>query len=213
VEAFEGSAPIKHEAGTSPEKRERILRAAIEAFSAQGYYHTRIRDIAQAAGIADGTVYLYFKNKEALLTAIFEDVMDRALEEGRRRINAPGRAVDRLRRLVDLQLSSLGGDRDLATVFQIELRHTGSGMARYRRSHMSDYLGLFEEVLKAGQADGSLREDLDIEFTSRSIFGVIDAAALEWVVNRSEARLEDQLDAVVDLLMRGLSAAGHPQQS
>ena len=62
-----------------PDKRERITEAAIAVFAEKGYRSSRVSDVAQAAGVADGTIYLYFKNKEDLLLSIFEEKMEMLL--------------------------------------------------------------------------------------------------------------------------------------
>ncbi|MDH3497285.1 MAG: TetR/AcrR family transcriptional regulator, partial [Gemmatimonadota bacterium] len=106
-------------------KRARILDAAVMEIARHGYYGTTVSMIAGRAGVADGTIYLYFKSKEAILVAIFERAMQRFREEAQQivaRADAP--AEEKLRRFVELHLSLLGEDRDLAVIFQVEFRHT-----------------------------------------------------------------------------------------
>src|SRR6202142_3031886 len=118
VAAGEERAP----AGADPEKRPRILEAAVRTFGRRGFHEARIAEIASAAKVAEGTVYLYFRNKEDLLGVIFDESMDGVLEEARRVRDSEDGAAARLAGLVDLHLTFLASDRDLASVFQIELR-------------------------------------------------------------------------------------------
>ena len=104
------------------DKREAILRAAIKVFAGKGYFSSKVADIAGEAGIADGTVYLYFKSKDEILHSIFERAMAEFIEEGKREIAAIESPVEKLRRIAQLHLEKLGDDRDMAVVFQIELR-------------------------------------------------------------------------------------------
>src|SRR6185295_16485167 len=96
------------------DKREAILRAAIRVFAHNGYFNSKVADIAGEAGIADGTVYLYFKSKDEILHSIFDRAMSEFIAEGRREIEVINEPVERLRRIAELHLERLGADRDLA---------------------------------------------------------------------------------------------------
>src|SRR5215510_5558353 len=104
------------------DKRSAILRAAIRVFAHNGYFNSKVADIAREAGIADGTVYLYFKSKEEILHSIFDRSVDEALAAARKQIELIPDAREKLRRIALLHLERLGADRDLAVVFQVELR-------------------------------------------------------------------------------------------
>src|SRR5258708_21873612 len=103
-------------------KYEIILRSAIKVFARSGFFNSKVADVAREAGVADGTVYLYFKNKDDILVSIFNHVMDEALARGRARLAEAGDALEKLRRIVHGHLDMYGRNRDLAVVFQIELR-------------------------------------------------------------------------------------------
>ncbi|MDP7021558.1 MAG: TetR/AcrR family transcriptional regulator [Candidatus Krumholzibacteria bacterium] len=190
----------------SPEKRERIIRAAKQAFSSQGFYRTRISDIAKAANVADGTVYVYFEGKEQLLSSIFEESMSRFLDAGRRELDGMEGALPRLRRVLELHLESLGSDPELATIFQIELRHSARFMGAYSRSRLRDYFRMIEELLEEGQREGIFRRDLDLWFTTKLVFGLLDETATNWVLSERNYRLSSRLDEVMDFLMHGIQS-------
>src|SRR5712692_8318941 len=122
-------------------KRELILRAATDVFAEHGYFNAQVADVARAAGVAAGTVYLYFRSKDDLLISIFDRTMREALTEGRKaaEIRDP---VERLRHLAGLHLTRLGRDRNLAIVFQVELRQSTKFMERFSATLLRDYLGL-----------------------------------------------------------------------
>lgn len=190
------------------DKRERILAAAIHCFGERGFYRTRIHDIAARAGVADGTVYLYFRNKEDLLAAIFANVMEGFLERGRVRAGLPDSAPARLRGLLELHLSGLGRDRALATVFQIELRHSARLMENIGQGHLRDYFQLIADILVDGQREGSVRGELDPRFAARCIFGLVDETATAWVLHGSDRTLEEMAEPLVDFLLHGLLPHG-----
>src|SRR5690242_18529711 len=104
------------------DKREAILKAAAKVFASKGFFNSKVADVAAAAGVADGTVYLYFKNKDDILHSIFDRGMEEFITEGRKEIAELSSPVEKLRRIAQLHLEHLGADRDLAVVFQVELR-------------------------------------------------------------------------------------------
>ena len=187
------------------DKRSRILAAAIQAFSREGYHQTRISDIAKAANVADGTVYLYFDGKKEILSKIFEERMGRSLERGREELERIDGAVAKLRRIVELHLEDLGENPELATVFQIELRHSAGFMELYSRGHLRDYFQLITEVLEQGQKEGSVRKDIDPWFATKCLFGVLDEAATNWILSKKNYRLHGTAKQILDFVLNGLS--------
>ncbi len=189
-------------------KGERILDAAVLEIARHGYYGTTVSNIARRAGVADGTIYLYFKSKEDLLVSIFERAMRRFDEEARRIVAQDGAgAEEKLRRLVALHLTLLGEDRDLAVIFQVEFRHTLHILERLSRSRMRDYLALIAEVVEQGKQEGVFKADLDALFTAKVVFGILDEMATDWVLSKKNVRLASRSDSVADLLLGGLRAS------
>src|SRR5947209_18946423 len=150
-----------HRRDTAPgAKRDAILRAAIDVFAERGYFNAQVADIARAAGVAAGTVYLYFRSKDDLLISIFERSMRDALAEGRAMVEAERDPRLRLRRFARLHLGRLGRDRNLAIVFQVELRQSTKFMERFSATLLRDYLGLVRGAIADGQRTGVLRADI-----------------------------------------------------
>src|SRR4051794_310291 len=101
---------------TTTDKRAAILRAAINIFARNGYFNSKVSDIAAEAGIADGTVYLYFKSKDEILHSVFDRAMEEFISEGKRELADVSDPAAKLRRIAELHLEKLGGDRELAIV-------------------------------------------------------------------------------------------------
>ena len=179
VAVVEDRAPL----GADPEKRRRILEAAIRTFGRRGFHEARIAEIAAAARVAEGTVYLYFRNKEDLLGVVFDESMDDVLAKGRAIARSKGSAGDRLTGLVDLHLEFIGSDRDLASVFQIELRRSARLVERFSRSKLVEYFRLLGEVLRDGIASGEFRRDLEPRLAVRILFGAADEVLSEWLLS------------------------------
>ena len=186
-------------------KREAILDAAVVEIARHGYYQTTVAMIARRAGVADGTIYLYFRNKEEILFSLFERAMGRFISEGRSQVDQAASAVDKLGQIVVLHLTLVGQDRDLAIITQVELRHSIHFMDTLSRSQVGEYLGILAEVVAQGIREGSFREDLDPVFAAKSIFGVLDEMATDWVLSRRNKRLESKVKAVTAFLLGGLS--------
>ncbi len=189
-------------------KRERILDAAVLEIARRGYYGTTVSTIARRAGVADGTIYLYFNNKEDLLVSIFERAMGRFDELASRIVEeGDAGAEEKLRRIVDLHLSLLGEDRDLAVIFQIEFRHTVHILERLSRSRLREYLALIARVVEQGKEEGVFRADLDALFTAKVVFGVLDEMATDWVLSGKNTRLASRAEPVSNLLLSGFRSS------
>lgn len=171
----------------SREKRERILAAAIRVFARNGFYATKVSEIASAAGVADGTIYLYFKNKEDVLVSIFQDRITMLLKVLREEVERPTPFESRFRRVVELQLGLLEGQRDLAEVITVNLRQSSRLLKQYAAPLFNQYLELVAGLLTEAQRDGLLREDLSPKIIARGLWGALDGLALTWAL-----RAEDQ---------------------
>ena len=180
-----GSADKTRAAG-GPDKRERILRAAIKVFARKGFYATRVSEIAKAAGVADGTIYLYFKNKDDVLVCIFEDRITRLLEVLRREIAASPAFEERMRRIVGLQLGLLEGQRDLAEVITVNLRQSSRLLKQYATPLFVEYLEVLGSVIADGQREGVVRADAHPRILARALFGALDGVALTWALGAAE---------------------------
>lgn len=187
------------------EKRDRILAAATQVFARHGFFAAQVADIAREAGVAAGTVYLYFRSKDDLLISIFERTMRTAIDEGRRVLTQEATPEEHLRRIARLHLSRLGSDRDLAIVFQIELRHTTKFMERFSTTHLREYLGVIRDVISAGQQTGAFSPALNPTVAAKVFFGALDEMATDWVLSRRRYDLEAQADVVVDLVVNGFA--------
>src|SRR6267142_7034521 len=142
-------------------KYEAILRAAIKVFAGSGFFNSKVADVAREAGVADGTVYLYFKNKDDILVSIFNYYMEEALAAGRASLAQTDDPIEKLRRIVYAHLESLGRDRNLAIVFQVELRSSTKFMEQFSATKVSEYLELIRGVLEQGQRRGVFRSALN----------------------------------------------------
>jgi TetR/AcrR family fatty acid metabolism transcriptional regulator len=193
-----------HRRDTAPgAKRDAILRAAIDVFAERGYFNAQVADVARAAGIAAGTVYLYFKSKDDLLVSIFERSMREGLAAGRAAVADLDDPRERLRRLARGHLARLGSDRNLAVVFQVELRQSTKFMERFSSTLLRDYLGLIREAIADGQRAGLFRADIKPTAAAKMLFGALDEMATNWILSTRRYALEPEADLVLDLFING----------
>jgi TetR/AcrR family transcriptional regulator, fatty acid metabolism regulator protein len=191
-------------AAPAGEKRDLILRAATKVFAQNGYFQSQVADVARVAGVAAGTVYLYFKSKDDLLFSIFERSMNDVLAEGRAAIAGIDDPAARLGKLAHMHLGRLGRDKDLAVVFQVELRQSIKFMERFSETFLQDYFKLIRQAIADGQQGGAFRKDISATTATKIFFGALDEMATNWVLSRRKYDLRAEADAVVDLFINGV---------
>jgi TetR/AcrR family fatty acid metabolism transcriptional regulator len=187
------------------DKREAILRAAIRVFAHNGYFNSKVADIAREAGVADGTVYLYFKSKEEILHSIFDRSMEEAIAEGRKLIANTTDPREKLRRIALLHLERLGADRDLAVVFQVELRGSTKFMEEFSAAGFAEYLGVIRSTIEEGQQAGMFRKELNAKVAAKVLFGALDEMATNWILSKKRYKLPPMVDTVLDIFCNGVN--------
>ena len=185
-------------------KRERILRAAVDVFARNGYFNAKVAEIAKTAGVADGTIYLYFDGKEDLLVTIFREHTRTYLTSLRSELATIRRPEERLRVAIRHHLESLGRDRALAVVYQVELRHSLKFMSLFSQEEVADYLEMLRAIVEEGQAEGVFRRTLHPQLVAKAIFGILDEMVTSWMLSEKDYVLEDQAEQIADLVLTGL---------
>jgi TetR/AcrR family fatty acid metabolism transcriptional regulator len=185
-------------------KRERILRAAVDVFARSGYFNAKVSEIARAAGVADGTIYLYFDSKEQVLVTIFREYTRNYLVSLERELAHVRRPEDRVRAAIRHHLETLGRDRALAVVSQVELRHSLKFMSSLSQQEVADYLNMLRKIVEQGQAEGAFRSTLHPQLVAKSVFGILDEMVTSWILSEKEYTLVDQAEQVADLILTGL---------
>ena len=188
------------------DKREAILRAAIKVFARKGYFNSKVADVAGEAGIADGTVYLYFKSKDEILHSIFDRAMAEFIEDGRRKLEGIEQPAERLRRIAGLHLEKLGADRDLAIVFQVELRGSTKFMQEFSAAGFAEYLDIIRQTIESGQNSGAFRNDIKPIVGAKILYGAIDEMVTNWILSKKSYALAPMADEVMKVFLEGLKS-------
>ena len=189
-----------------PGKREAILRAAIRVFARNGYFNSKVADIAHEAGVADGTVYLYFKSKEEILHSIFDTSMEKAIAEAHQLIKGVTDPREKLRRVATMHLARLGANRDLAIVFQVELRGSTKFMEEFSAAGFAEYLSLIRTTFEEGQRAGVFRKNMNAKVVAKILFGALDEMATNWIISKRRYQLAPMAELVMDTFLNGVSA-------
>ena len=189
----------------APDKRDHILKAAIKVFAKNGFYATHVSEIAKAAGVADGTIYLYFKNKDDVLVTIFEEGIERLLTILRGVAESDDPFEKRIQRIIELQLGLMEEQRDLAEVITVNLRQSSRLLKQYATPLFMQYIDVIAGVVRDGQEEGAFRKDLNPRVVARSLFGAIDAILLTWALGEGDpAALRKAATHCASLFLEGL---------
>ena len=187
------------------DKRERILHAAEKIFARSGFYNARVAEIAKDAGVADGTIYLYFKSKDDLLISLFESRMERVNSELSAAIAEAQNAPEKIRLFIRAYFRLVAENPAVAEVLTIELRQSSKFMKEYANPRFGDFLRLLGGVIADGQKEGTIDRAVPAPIAARALFGALDELSLAWVLGRGEkfdiVRAAGSLGAV---LVRGL---------
>lgn len=189
------------------DKRARIMDAAIKVFAERGFHTATVAEIARAAGVADGTIYLYFKSKDDLLLRLFDEKMTQLLADARAALAEERRAPEKLRRFIQLHLSLVERNPELAQVLIVELRQSAQFLKTADRNKLAAYVDLIAEVVRAGQESGEIVPTIAPAAVKRAIFGALDELALGWLQSGRRANLKKTASDVADWLVRGLLPA------
>ncbi|MGI8883961.1 MAG: TetR/AcrR family transcriptional regulator [Pyrinomonadaceae bacterium] len=190
------------------DKREAILRAAVKVFARKGFFNSKVADIAREAGIADGTVYLYFKSKDEILHSVFDRAMEEFIAEGKREIEGIIEPDKRLQKIARLHLERLSADRDLAVVFQVELRGSTKFMEEFSGGGFAEYLDIIRQTIAEGQRQGVFRQDLKPVVCAKILYGALDEMVTNWILSKKSYPLAPMADEVLKVFFNGTRAVG-----
>jgi len=189
------------------EKRQAILRGAVRVFAEKGFFNARVSEIAGAAGVADGTIYLYFKNKDDILITIFEEKMSWFIEECQARIAPLSNPLEKLAELIRFQMFLFDQSPEMAEVITVELRQSSKFMREYRPQQFLDYLNLYTQCIREAQGQGLIAPEVSPKIISRAIFGAMDEISLAWALSgRRQYTLKEGAEQVVRMFLHGIGA-------
>ncbi len=173
-------------------------------FAKNGFYQSTIAQIARQAGVADGTIYLYFKNKDDILYQFFEHKAKRIFDSFRHEVSGVDSAEQKLRVLIRRHLSEFQADMNMAIVFQAETHQSHKNMEVYLNDLSRMYLDLVGEIVELGQEEGAFRRDLYLSLVKRVVLGAVNEVINTWVLAGGKYELVTMGDPLVDLFLNGI---------
>lgn len=180
-----------------------IIDAAVVVIAENGYHQAQVSKIAKQAGVADGTIYLYFKNKEDILISLFQEKMGTFVEKIQQKIAGKDSAVEKLLMMVESHFQLLSNDHHLAIVTQLELRQSNKELRLKINDVLKNYLLVVDNILLEGKEKGEFSQSLDIRLARQMIFGTMDETITSWVMNDQRYDLQALAPSVHQLLING----------
>lgn len=181
-----------------------IIDATVVVIAENGYHQSQVSKIAKQAGVADGTIYLYFKNKEDILISLFKEKMGQFIERMENDIQKKPSAKEKLLLLIREHFRLLSQDHHLALVTQLELRQSNLELRQKINEVLKGYLNMLDSILTEGKKTGEFRQNLDVRLARQMVFGTIDETATTWVMNDQKYDLPALAESVHDLLLNGI---------
>ncbi len=194
------------------DKHEQIIRAAIKTFARKGFYNTRISDIAKEANVADGTIYLYFKNKDTLLVSLFEESMDRIIGMVKGRLSHISDPIEKLCAFIEMHFELIRKDKFLAEVISVELRQSNKFIKEYKNIKFKEYLNIISGIIREAQEKGRVAKHLMPGILKRIVFGALDELTLIWVLaGDSKYTIENLRRDATEALIHGIALKNNPR--
>jgi TetR/AcrR family transcriptional regulator, fatty acid metabolism regulator protein len=188
------------------EKYRRIIAAATKVFARNGFYQSKISEIAKEAQVADGTIYIYFDNKDDILISLFEEQMQAVLDNMTARIMTLTDPAKKLEEFAWTHLSLIQKNKDMAEIIQVELRQSGKFMKEYKNEKFSQYLNIIEDIIVEGQKSGLFKKSVVPNVAKRAFFGALDEVSRCWVLSsRRQYDIKTVARQISDYFLDGIT--------
>jgi TetR/AcrR family transcriptional regulator, fatty acid metabolism regulator protein len=192
------------------DKHIRIIKAATKIFAKKGFFQAKVSDIAKEAQVADGTIYLYFENKDDILISLFEEQMNRVLEDMKAQISKENDPIKKIEKFAYNHLKLMELNKNMAEIIQVELRQSTKFMKEYKNEKFHQYLNLIGDIIEEGRQKGIFKEDIIAGIAKRAFFGALDEMSRFWVLSRRRKYdIETAAKQISDYFLTGLINHSH----
>ena len=187
------------------EKYYRIIQAATKMFARKGFYKTRISEIAMEAQVADGTVYIYFENKDDILISLFEEQMKVVIDNMVGQISREDDPVKKLEKFALIHLQLIEQNPDMAEIIQVEIRQSSKFMKEYKNEKFAQYLDLIGDIVREGQETGVFKKEVIPGMAKRAFFGALDEMSRFWVLStRKQYDIKTAAKQISEYFLNGI---------
>lgn len=187
-------------------KYKQIIDAAVRVIAKNGYHASQVAKIAKEAGVADGTIYLYFKNKEDILVSVFKEEMGQFIYRIQKQIEQQSTASNKLHALIHTHFTQLSENYEMAIVAQLELRQSNKDLRLKINQVLKEYLNIIDQIIKDGINEGMFQDGLPLPLVRQMIFGILDETVTTWVMQDRRYDLVQLTDDVHRLIIHGIHA-------
>jgi TetR/AcrR family fatty acid metabolism transcriptional regulator len=191
-------------ASRKKEKYDLIMEASLKVIAENGYHGSQISKIAKEAGVADGTIYLYFKNKEDILISLFRERLGYLIDKIKISIQDTDTADEALRKICTIHYTEFAQNVNLAYVTQIELRQSSLELRKEIGVAVKPYFQLIENIVQKGIDEQTFRPDLDTKLIRHLLFGAMDEVVTSWLISGMKFSLTAQINKTVEFFLKGL---------
>jgi len=188
------------------EKRKKIMESATKVFARMGFSNTRIQDVALEAGVAHGTVYLYFKSKDELFTSIFQENFGELIEYISSEVIKKDNAEDKLRLMISLQLDLIEENPDLTKLILIEFPRTGNFLNDSNIDVLSNYIDLIGNIIRDGIKEGIFSTSVKSDIVATMIYAAMQGIATRWILDGMNYSLKTMDKEISEIFLKGLKS-------
>ncbi len=199
--------------GPANEKYQRILDAAVEVIAERGYFCSPVSAIAKRAGVADGTIYLYFKSKDDVLRTAIDSTFEKFYQQVAEAFLTLDGPREQLEYIARVHLESHSVNRSMVVLMQTEMRQSAKFIEEFSHHHLVKYIQMVREVVRRGQEQGIFRQDVSDGVVAHCMFGAIDELLSSAVFTGREYDAKDTAAQVMDVLLNGITAAASTDQA
>ncbi|MBD3184666.1 TetR family transcriptional regulator [Candidatus Poribacteria bacterium] len=189
-----------------PEKYKSIIDAAVKVFAREGFHNAKIQDIAKEAGIAHGTVYIYFDSKDALLISVFEEKLGELIDYVKSEIEKIESPEEKIRRLISLQVEIMKENPNLTELMLVEFPQTGRFLDCSAMDRVGEYIELITDILKQGVSKGIFDSDIDSDMLATIIYAGIYGLATRWILEKRDSPAKEMVDGIANMFLNGIKS-------
>ena len=193
-------------------RRESIIQAAIEVFSKKGFQAAGISEIAHRAGVADGTIYQYFKNKEDLFFSIPIEKTKEFRSQVELHLEGISGALNKIRKFVWYFLYFFKTNPEYGRLLMLEMRVSKSFVKTETYDFLKQSVSSVLDIVAEGQKEGVIRTDVDIYLLRHLILGILEHMVSRWLLKEAKYDLLDHHQEVSRILIDGLKNPACPKE-
>ena len=187
-------------------RRESIMQAAIEVFSKKGFQAAGISEIAQTAGVADGTIYQYFKNKEDLFFSIPIEKTNEFRSQVGLHLEGITGAFNKIRKFVWFFLYFFKTNPDYGRLLMLEMRVSKSFVKTETYNFLKQSVRPVLDIIIEGQKEGVIRTDVDIYVLRHLVLGILEHMVSRWLLKDAEYDIVEHYQEVSRILVDALKS-------